>query len=161
MIRSLAIQVAIFVIIFNAISWFRATSMLSTDTQLSTEPQILTTLMNDKIQLLDNDKQTIIYFFAPWCQVCHFSIENLEEFYLENQDMNVVAVALDFMDIQEIRDFASQHELTFPIVLGNEAIKQQFSISAYPSYYVINENNKVIEKSLGYSSKIGMYLRTF
>ena len=160
MIRSLAIQVAIFVIIFNVISWFRATSMFSIETQLSPESSVLTTLMNEKIQLLSNDKETVIYFFAPWCQICHLSIENLEEFYLENENINVIAVALDYVDVKEVRDFANQHELTFPIALGNEAIKHQFSISAYPSYYVIDKENKVVEKSLGYSSKVGMYLRT-
>ncbi|WP_076418762.1 TlpA disulfide reductase family protein [Colwellia sp. UCD-KL20] len=160
MIRSLAIQVAIFVIIFNVISWFRATSMLPTETQLSPESSVLTTLMNEKIQLLSNDKETVIYFFAPWCQICHLSIENLEEFYLENENINVIAVALDYVDVKEVRDFANQHELTFPIALGNEAIKHQFSIGAYPSYYVIDKENKVVEKSLGYSSKLGMYLRT-
>lgn len=160
MVRSIAIQVIIFVIIFNVISWFRATSMLDTKTQLSPEPQIVTTLMDDEIPLVVDNKETIIYFFAPWCTVCHYSIDNLEAFYLENQDINVIAVALDFTDIDEIRAFASEHQLTFPIAIGNEKIKQQFSVSGYPSYYVVNENKTIVDKSLGYSSKVGMYLRT-
>lgn len=160
MLRSIAIQVVIFVIIFNVISWFRATSMLPTDTKLSTESPILTTLMNDDIQLLSDNKVTIVYFFAPWCQICHLSIDNLEEFYLENQNINVIAVALDYIDVDAVGAFSNQHQLTFPIALGNEKIKQQFSVGGYPSYYVIDENNTILEKSLGYSSKIGMYLRT-
>jgi len=159
-IRSIAIQIVVFVVIFNVLSWFRATSMLSTDTKLSHEPQVLTTLMDDEIQLRANGKETILYFFAPWCSICHFSMDNLEEFYLENQDINVIAVALDYTEISEIRDFTKQHQLTFPIALGNEQVKRQFNVSGYPSYYVIDENNVVTEKSLGYSSKIGMYLRT-
>ncbi|HCH69538.1 MAG TPA: TlpA family protein disulfide reductase, partial [Colwellia sp.] len=53
-----------------------------------------------------------------------------------------------------------QHKLTFPIALGNEAIKHHFSISSYPSYYVINEENTIIGKSIGYSSELGLYFRS-
>lgn len=134
--------------------------MLAIDTKLSTESQTLTTLMDDEVQLLSNNKVTIIYFFAPWCKICHLSIDNLEEFYLENQGINVIAVALDYIDVDAVRAFSNQHQLTFPIALGNEKIKQQFSVGGYPSYYVIDKNNTVVEKSLGYSSKIGMYIRT-
>lgn len=159
-IRSLAIQIIIFTLIFNLVSWFKETSMLSTDTQLSTEPLILKTIMDKDIQLLANERKTVIYFFAPWCQICHLSIENLEDLYLENQDVDVIAVALDYMDADEVRKFTKQHQLTFPIALGNENVKQKFNITAYPSYYVIDKQNKIVSKSLGYSSEVGMYLRT-
>lgn len=160
MLRNIVIQVVFFTIIFNVISWFRESSMLPTDTHLSTESPILTTLMDDEIQLVSNNKKTIIYFFAPWCQICHLSIENLEEFYLENQNYNVIAVALDYTNVDAVSAFSNQHQLTFPIALGNEKIKQQFNVSGYPSYYVIDKNNIIVQKSLGYSSKVGMYIRT-
>ncbi|WP_441003343.1 TlpA family protein disulfide reductase [Pseudocolwellia agarivorans] len=160
MIRNLAIQVVIFVGIFNLVSWFKTTSMLSTDTQMAEESLVLNTIMDTPIELLSNDKKTVIYFFAPWCQICHLSIENLEEFYLENQDVNVVAVALDYMDVDQVRGFTQEHQLTFPVALGTEKIKHKFSIGAYPSYYVFDENNRVISKSVGYSTEAGMYLRT-
>jgi len=159
-IRSLAIQIIIFIFIFNLVSWFKETSMLSTDTQLSTEPLVLKTIMDKDIKLLANGRKTVIYFFAPWCQICHLSIENLEDFYLENQDVDVIAVALDYMNADEVRKFTKQHQLTFPIALGNENVKHKFNITAYPSYYVIDKGNKIVSKSLGYSSEVGMYLRT-
>lgn len=159
-IRNLAIQIIIFVLIFNLVSWFKETSMLSTDTQLSTEPFVLDTLMDKEIQLLASERKTIIYFFAPWCQICDLSIGNLEDVYLENQDVDVIAVALDYMDTDEVSRFTKQHKLTFPIALGNEEVKQKFNITAYPSYYVVDEKNNIISRSLGYSSEVGMYLRT-
>jgi hypothetical protein len=56
--------------------------------------------------------------------------------------------------------FTSKHQLTFPIALGNEAIKQAFAVSGYPSYYVIDEKNQITAKSMGYSAELGLYLRT-
>jgi peroxiredoxin len=120
----------------------------------------VSTLSGKTISLTAFDKTTIVYFFAPWCQICHASIGNLQARYQQDQELNVIAVALDFTDPDEVLAFTKQHQLTFPIALGNEAIKQSFEITGYPSYYVINEENMIVSKSLGYSSAIGLYLRS-
>jgi peroxiredoxin len=118
------------------------------------------TLLGKTISLTAFEKTTIVYFFAPWCQICHASIGNLQARYQQDQELNVIAVALDFTDPDEVLAFTKQHQLTFPIALGNEAIKQSFEITGYPSYYVINEENMIVSKSLGYSSALGLYLRS-
>ncbi|MCP4988643.1 MAG: TlpA family protein disulfide reductase [Colwellia sp.] len=118
------------------------------------------TLIGEKISLNAKGKTTVLYFFAPWCQVCHASISNLQAIYQKNEQIDVIAIALDFKSIQEVQEFTQQHKLTFPIALGNEVIKQNFQISGYPSYYVLSEENVIIGKSMGYSSELGLYLRT-
>ncbi len=143
--------------------------MLATDTNIANtvnettknnEFSRVTTLSGDTVSLTEFDQTTIVYFFAPWCQICHASIGNLQARYQKNQQLNVIAVALDFTNVEQVLDFTNQHQLTFPIALGNEAIKQSFEISGYPSYYVINEENMIVSKSLGYSSELGLYLRS-
>lgn len=163
-LRSLAIQVLLFFIVFQAISFIREMSMLSTDVELtSSKTQSFTqvpTLMDETVSLHSKGKTTILYFFAPWCQICHLSIGNLQKLYEKNERLDVVAVALDYTSVDEVMEFTKQHKLTFPIALGNEEIKHAYSISAFPSYYVISEENTVIGKSLGYSSELGLYLRS-
>ncbi len=140
--------------------------MLATDSSLieiaSSNINIdqIPTLMGDSVSLNAEGKTTILYFFAPWCHVCHASIDNLQALYQKNEQIDVIAVAMDFISRKEVMEFTSQHQLTFPIALGNEAIKQTFKISGYPSYYVLNEENLIISKSMGYSSEIGLYLRS-
>lgn len=138
--------------------------MLSTDVELtSSKTQSFTqvpTLMDETVSLHSKGKTTILYFFAPWCQICHLSIGNLQKLYEKNERLDVVAVALDYTSVDEVMEFTKQHKLTFPIALGNEEIKHAYSISAFPSYYVISEENTVIGKSLGYSSELGLYLRS-
>lgn len=164
MLRSLLIQVVIFFVAFQGISWVRETSMLSTDANLTSEVHIagqhLPTIVGDTISLQSKGKKTVVYFFAPWCQVCHMSIENLQAVYEKNEALDVVAVALDYSKVEEVEAFTKQHQLTFPIALGNEVIKKSLSVSGYPSYYVINEENIIIAKSMGYSSELGLYLRS-
>lgn len=163
-VRSLVIQVLLFFIVFQSISFIREMSMLSTDLELTTSgTQSFTqvpTLMGETVSLNSQGKTTVLYFFAPWCQICHMSMGNLQALYEKNDHLEVVAVAMDFTNIDEVMDFTKQHQLTFPIALGNEEIKHAFSISGFPSYYVINEENTVIGKSMGYSSELGLYLRS-
>jgi peroxiredoxin len=168
LLRSFSIQAIIFLVAFQLLSFLRETSMLSTDTPLIdivTETQAVVidevpTLMGETISLNAQGKTTILYFFAPWCQVCHASIGNLQALFQKNEQLDVIAVAMDFTSNEEVMRFTSQHQLTFPIALGNEAIKQTFEISGYPSYYVLNEENVIIGKSMGYSSELGLYLRS-
>ena len=134
--------------------------MLSTGEKVKEQSISLKTLDNKTIGLTRNNKTTVVYFFAPWCQICHISISNLQAIYEKNEQINVIAVALDYVDKKEVFEFSSQHQLTFPVALGTEQIKTQFKIKGYPSYYVIDEKNTIIAKSMGYSSEIGLLLRT-
>lgn len=133
--------------------------MLSTNTNLTAHEFVLTSTMGEQVSLTPK-KRTILYFFAPWCTVCHASIENLQLTYQKNPNIDVIAVALDFIEQEEIVEFVSKHELTFPVVYGNEAVKKIYQITAYPSYYVVDEENTVVAKSMGYSTEIGLYFRS-
>jgi len=164
MLRSFAIQAVLFFIVFQTISFFRATSMLSTDVELTVANNQsfiqVPTLMGDTVSLNSKGKTTVLYFFAPWCQICHLSIGNLQALYEKNEQLDVIAVAMDYTSVDEVMDFTKQHQLTFPIALGNEKIKHTFSISGFPSYYVISKENTIIGKSMGYSSELGLYFRS-
>lgn len=161
LLRSLLIQTVVFLIIFNGVAMLRETSMLSSSDHITPKPQQLKTMTGEDMVLKSNGKKTIVYFFAPWCQVCNFSIENLQKVYQKTPDLDVIAVALDFVDVEEVKKFTANHQLTFPVALGNEQVKMEYKVMGYPSYYVLNEENTIISRSLGYSTEIGLYLRTF
>jgi thiol-disulfide isomerase/thioredoxin len=164
-LRSLLIQGGIFLIVFLSISFFQERNMLSMNETIKKPETSLvffnvTTTLGETVSLNAQGKKTVIYFFAPWCTICHASISNLQALYVKNEQIDVIAVALDYADIDAVVDFTNEHQLTFPVALGNESIKQAFSISAYPSYYVLDAKNEVVGRSMGYSSELGLYLRT-
>jgi len=160
LIRNILTQLLVFVLIFHTLSYLRETSMLSTSTSIADTIIELPTLMGENIQIHSAGKITVVYFFAPWCQICHVSISNLQSLYEKNEDIDVIAVAMDYMSVAEVSDFSQQHQLTFSIALGNEEIKKHFKISGYPSYYILDEQNTITGRSLGYSSQLGLYLRS-
>ncbi len=139
----------------------RETSMLSASEDIAPVSHQLKTIMDKDIALQADGRKTIVYFFAPWCQVCNFSIKNLQNVYQKTPNLNVIAVALDFVDVDEVKNFTQNHQLTFPVALGNELVKADYKVMGYPSYYVLDEENTIIARSLGYSSEIGLYLRSF
>ncbi|MBU2870576.1 TlpA disulfide reductase family protein [Colwellia sp. E2M01] len=142
--------------------------MLSTDTPLNKaipaqqtlNIENIPTLMGETASLKAQGKTTILYFFAPWCKICHASIGNLQTLFEKNENIDVVAIAMDYSSTDEVLDFTSQHQLTFPIALGTQALKKTFEVSGYPSYYVLNIDNVIVGKSMGYSSQLGLYLRS-
>ena len=159
MLKNLSLQIIVFFTIFQLLSWFKTSDMLEIESTISTIP-VLTTTTNESISLSAADKKLVLYFFAPWCSICHASIENLQLLYQQNANIDVIAIALDYTQEQEIIDFAKQHQLTFPIAYGNEQVKQLYKVTAYPSYYVISEDNLIKSKSMGYSTEVGLYIRS-
>lgn len=141
-------------------SFIRETNMLSTDESVQQLSMQLPTLSGDSLTLAAKNKTTVFYFFAPWCEICHLSIGNLQSVYEKNDNIDVVAIALDFTSKEEVQRFISRHKLTFPIALGNDQVKEQFKIPGYPSYYVVDADNMITNKSMGYSTEVGLYLRS-
>ena len=148
------------VLIFNGVSMLKESSMLSSWQQEQAPEFLLPDLHNEPVELANPNKKTLVYFFAPWCSVCRVSISNLEMLYKYNPDIDIKAVVLDYQSIAEVEQFAKNLDLTFPILLGNQNVKQAFKVSAYPSYYVLDENGAIEHRSLGYSTALGLYLRS-
>jgi thiol-disulfide isomerase/thioredoxin len=149
-------QILFFAFIFFIITWYRDSSLLEN----YNEEQVITVsgLSQPSVTLVNDSNIQVLYFFAPWCSICHLSIENLEQLKQNYPDISVIAVALDYSSISEVKNFVEQHQLTMPIALGNNDIKSIFKIPGYPSYYVF-QNGQISSRSFGYSSYLGMRLR--
>ena len=142
----------------------RETSMLSSWQKESAPNFELTSLEGNESFIYQTahgvEHNTVVYFFAPWCSVCRISIQNLQNLYERDENISIVAVALDFVDVDEVALFSQDLNLTFPILLGNEEVKQRYQVSAYPSYYVLNQLGTIEYRSMGYSTELGLFLRS-
>lgn len=155
-------QLILFVVIFYAISWWQQRDMLIKGEVTPVESFSLLTTSGEVLHhnFTNGNRDTLIYFFAPWCSVCHYSIDNIESIYQSSpQSLDIIVVALDWRSIEEVDEFLAQHKLTMPVLLGTRKLHQQFQVSAFPSYYLISKDGKISAKSLGYSSELGLKLR--
>lgn len=159
---SLISQLVVFSALFYGISWWQQKDMLSTGSKLTTSDLSLISTKGNvfQYQFNNDNNDTLIYFFAPWCTICHLSIDNLEDLYRSKPEkLNILVVALDWSSLTEVDEFLAQHELTMPVLLGTEKVRQNFQISAFPSYYLISKHAEIKAKNLGYSTKLGMDFR--
>lgn len=147
----------IIAVVVGAISLWQSRNMLSSDGSVYIPQQNLISLSGQVEPLLAKDMPNLIYFFAPWCKICSLSIGNLE--YLNPESVNVVVIALDYSSKEEVEDFVREHQLSTQVFLGHEALKQQFKIQGYPSYYLLDEKQMISSSAYGYSTAIGLKLR--
>lgn len=107
-------------------------------------------------------EETVIYFFAPWCKICHMSIGNLEALRqsVAKDKLNIVVIALDWKSTEEIVKYKKDHGLTMPVLLGSEKTMQDYKIQGFPTYYILDKNHNITKVSMGYSTELGLKFRT-
>ena len=148
--------------IFMALSHWQERDMLESN---STAPVLSAMSLDGKVYQFPEtaklSKRTLVYFFAPWCKICHFSIGNLNiiRSQIDEDELSIIIVALDWKSKAEIEEYMAEHELDFPVLLGDQQWQQQYKIQGFPSYYVLNQQGEILSRSMGYSTSIGMLRR--
>lgn len=103
----------------------------------------------------------IVYFFAPWCYYCRTSIDNLDQLVGGGKVAWGTAVALDYADEAEVRDFVQRTGIGLPVLLGDGRTATDWSVRGFPTYYVIDADGQIHSRSVGYSTLAGMWLRNW
>jgi thiol-disulfide isomerase/thioredoxin len=104
-------------------------------------------------------KTGIVYFFAPWCRVCRASIGNLDDLVASGQVAWATVVALDYADEGEVREFVDRTGVSLPVLLGDARTAADWSIRGFPTYYVVDASGLIRSRSVGYSTRLGMWVR--
>ena len=103
----------------------------------------------------------VIYFFAPWCFYCRTSIDNLDELVASEKLAWARVVALEYENLDEVRGFINETGVDLPVLLGNRQTSMDWNIRGFPTYFVIDGKGKIVSRSVGYSTKIGLKTRVW
>ena len=122
-LRSLLLNIGLVVAVFLAVTAYQSRNML--DTGGETAPGLHGTTLAGEPYDLGNagGRPALVYFFAPWCKVCAASAGNLERLrrWRDESELQMVAVALSWNSVEEVRDYVERHELDLPVVLQQPA----------------------------------------
>ena len=103
----------------------------------------------------------VVYFFAPWCFYCRSSIGNLNDLVGSGAVAWGRVVALDYGDADEVAQFIRETGVDLPVLMGHGGTAADWSVRAFPSYYVIDVEGRISSRSVGYSTYLGMRMRAW
>ena len=162
-VRSFLLNAGLIAVVFFAVLAFQSRNMLATDGRAAPELRGLT-LAGQAYDLQDaGSRPAMVYFFAPWCRICAASAGNLNRLrrWRDAEDIEIVAVALDWETAGEVREYVDRHDLNVTVVLGDANVARNWQIQAFPSYYVLDDQHRVIRRDVGYSSQLGLWIRAW
>jgi peroxiredoxin len=107
-------------------------------------------------------KTVVLYFFAPWCSVCNLASKNVVALRNARSEAEVAiyAVGLDWGSPDELARFARDHELNVPVLAGGDDVRREYAIQAYPTVYVLDGRGRVRDRVVGYTTELGLLLRS-
>lgn len=153
----------IFMLLMLLFSWWQTRHTLDADGQLAPDFN-LTSLEGLNYQFSQfQGQKVLVYFFAPWCSICRHSADNLNDLrdVRDDSEWMIVAVALSYDSQDAVREFVADVGLEIPVLLGTEQQMQDYQIQAFPTYYLTNEKGELTHRSVGYSTELGMRVRTW
>lgn len=159
---SILFEASIIVLVLLIFSWFQNRGTLAADNTMAPD-FTLQSLTGETVQLSKlKGKKVLIYFFAPWCKICYMSGDNLNDLRKarSEDELEILVVGLSYEFNAEIQDFANELQLTMPVLYGNDQQMNDYKIKGFPTYFVIDEEGRVTHRSVGYSTELGMRLRT-
>ncbi len=99
-------------------------------------------------------------FWAPWCQVCAAQSGNLSRVARWAGDRGrVVSVAAAYGDVSEVRAYMKEHEVAYPVLLGDDETLRAFHVEAFPTVYFLDAEGRIKRSVAGYTTTGGLLAR--
>lgn len=105
-----------------------------------------------RVSLVDLRGQVVVLnFWATWCAPCRDEMPALEARYEKYKDQGLVVLAIDFDEpADDVRAFADQLGLTFPVLLDPGAtIQQLYRVRGYPTTYFVDRDGTIRVQHIG------------
>ena len=119
-IRTVVLEITVFAALFFAVTAWQTRDLLETDRQPA-PALIANNLQGQVVDIADRQgRPALVYFFAPWCPYCSASADNLVRLrkLRDASEQEIHVVSLDWESREQIQEYATDHELNMPVLLG-------------------------------------------
>jgi thiol-disulfide isomerase/thioredoxin len=117
----------------------------------------LDTLDGKAIRLSDFRGQAVLLnFWATWCGPCKIEMPWFVELQKQygREGLQVVGVAMDDSSKEDIEKFVKQMGVNYPILLGKEAVGQDYGgVNVLPTTFFIDRNGRIVGREFGLQSR--------
>ena len=106
------------------------------------------------------DRETVIYFWAPWCTICKAQSGIISTLHEKNgEEYNVISIALGYEDVASVQQFVEEHEATYPVLLGKPGMEREWNIEAFPTIYILDKDQTIVSSTQGFTTRQGILAR--
>lgn len=112
----------------------------------------LKTLDGKQLKLSDlKGKGVLVNFWATYCSPCKVEMPWLEDFQkqYEGKGFTIVGVTMDDAKPEEIAKFTKEMGVTYPIVLGTDAVGDSYGAQFLPTSVYVDRSGKIIQRVYG------------
>lgn len=122
----------------------------------------LADLDGNTIRLRDfRGKTVFLNFWATWCAPCRSEMPEMEEFYQEYKDDDVVVIGIDIREAKsDVIEFVQENGYNWTIVIdGTGEVTEDYMVSAIPTSFFIDGKGIIRSAKIGPMSKSTMESR--
>jgi thiol-disulfide isomerase/thioredoxin len=129
-----------------------ASSNLASSTKVKATDFKLKDLNGKEVSLSDfKGKKVFLNFWATWCPPCKAEMPDIEKFYQETKDSNLVILAVNLgEDKQTVKSFIDKNKYNFNILLdSNQDVAVKYNIVSIPTSFFIDKDGNIVSKKIG------------
>lgn len=96
------------------------------------------------------NKITLIDFWGTWCSSCVESMPSIQDLYTKynNKGLGVLGISVKD-DYGKPQAYVNNRKYTYKFLLDGDSLAKKLKISTYPTFYLVDENSKIIYAESG------------
>lgn len=144
-------KILVFALIFIISTGFGCSDKKSTSSRKTPIDFTLPDLDGNDVRLSSlKGNVVLVDFWATWCPPCKVEIPHLITLYETYKEKGLIVLGVGLDDEQKLKDFAEEHHITYPILIGTKDLAQKYRITGIPTTYLIDKKGKIGFKQIGF-----------